>query len=74
MRVFEKDYHNKFGGIGIVIYPYQIAFGVSFRFWKQPSGTIFNIYTSAIAFRIYFLMFKLWGYITLKREKRSSYG
>jgi len=56
MNGIDKDYHGKLGGIGIVIYPYQIAFGISLRYWNDPNS---------IAFRIYILWFKFWGYIII---------
>lgn len=55
----ERDFHNNFGGIGFVFFPYQIAFGISFRYWSC---------ISAPAFRLYFGPFKMWGYVNLKKK------
>jgi hypothetical protein len=50
-------------GIGLDIYPYQIAFGISLRLWSCMS---------APAFRIYFLIFKIWGYYSFQTAKKQE--
>lgn len=49
---------------GVTFYPYQVAFGVSLRYWP----CLF-----APAFRIHVLCFKVWGAVVLnpKRGRRE---
>jgi hypothetical protein len=49
---------NKWG-IGLDIYPYQIAFGISLRFFE-----------SSFALRIYFFVFKIWGYYLINPQSK----
>ena len=59
MKAKAKDYDFKkgrFGG-GFTIYPYQLSFGISFRYWP----CIF-----APTVRIHIGPFKLWLYIIIK--------
>jgi hypothetical protein len=55
MKAIEYDLHSKFGGVGITIFPYQIALGCSLRYWSGMP-----------AFRLYLGPIKLWGYIRVK--------
>ncbi|KKL14044.1 hypothetical protein LCGC14_2519670 [marine sediment metagenome] len=46
-------FFGPFGG-GVAFFPYQLALGVSLRYWQH-----------APAFRVYLGPFKLWGYVSL---------
>lgn len=63
LKSISKDFYNKFGGAGIDILPYQIAFGLSLRLWNAPFS---------IAFRIYIFCFKFWGYIKLRNKNENN--
>jgi len=63
MKALEWEYHGRLGGIGLTFYPYQIALGISLRYWS----CIF-----APAFRIHILCFKLWGYLKFKKENKEK--
>ena len=56
----EFQFHNKYCGGGLTFYPYQIACGISLRYWK----CIF-----APSVRIHFLCWKIWFYWKSKQEQ-----
>lgn len=59
MKVIEKDFgKGRFIG-GATIYPYQITFGISLRYWP-------DLYMPNI--RIHFLCFKVWLGVRLKHK------
>ena len=47
MNCLQKHY-----GIGLAFFPYQLAFGISFRYFDCK-----------IMFRFYFGFIKIWGYV-----------
>jgi len=56
-----KEWFRSFGplGIGGAFFTYQLAFGISLRYWPCISSP---------AFRIYVGPFKIWGYLSFKKE------
>ena len=60
-----KDWDFKLGcfGGGITLYPYQLALGITFRYW--PCIFAPNI-------RIHVGPFKLWFYIVLKSKDKGE--
>lgn len=63
-KLHEKDFAWwRFTG-GVAIYPYQLTFGVSFRYW--PCIGLPSI-------RVHFLCFKFWiGVLTGKKQESGS--
>lgn len=57
MKAIQWDKHFSRVGGGFDFYPYQIAFGISLRYWPCFSGP---------AFRVYFGPIKIWGYVKIK--------
>ncbi len=59
-RVRERTaFFGPFGG-GLAFFPYQLALGISLRYWSC---------LIAPAFRIYLGPFKLWGYVSLRGRR-----
>ena len=54
-KVYEIVCLRKNVGIGIAFFPYQLAFGISIRYFER-----------SLMFRIYLGPAKLWGYIKIK--------
>lgn len=54
-KAIEYTYFTKWFGIGLSIFPYQIAFGLSLRYWFH-----------SIAFRLYLGPIKFWGMFRIK--------
>lgn len=52
MMVREWFWSNHWCGLGFQIYPYQLALGISLRWWD-----------SGPAFRVYLGPLKVWGYL-----------